>query len=59
MFSHPDVNTFFTSLRGQPNADIPNTIRDYMNANPQVKTDLTGIRQPLIDLRSRCEVTPE
>jgi hypothetical protein len=30
-----------------------------MNANPQVKTDLTGIRQPLIDLRSRCEVTPE
>lgn len=59
LFSHPDVNTFFTGLRGKPDGDIPNIVRDYMNANPQVKTDLTGIRQPLIDFRSRCEVAPE
>jgi hemophore-related protein len=26
-----------------------------MNANPQVHSELTGIRQPLTDLRARCE----
>ena len=59
LFGHPDVNAFFTSLHGKPDGEIPNTVRDYMNANPQVKTDLTGIRQPLIDFRSHCELAPE
>ena len=25
-----------------------------MNANPVVKAELTGIRQPLVDLKNRC-----
>ena len=29
-------------------------VQDYLNANPQVKAELTGIRQPLVDLKNRC-----
>jgi heme-binding protein len=55
LFIHPDVNNFFTSLRGQPNNDVPRLIEDYLNANPQVRAELTGIRRPLTDLRNRCQ----
>jgi hemophore-related protein len=55
LFSHPDVNNFFTSLRGQPNDEIRADVQNYMNANPQVEADITGIRQPLTDLRNRCQ----
>jgi hemophore-related protein len=58
LYSHPDVNNFFTSLRGHANEDVPNEIQNYLNANPQVRSDLTGIRQPLTDLRNRCELPP-
>ncbi|MBV9089373.1 MAG: heme-binding protein [Mycobacteriaceae bacterium] len=54
LFSHPDVNAFFTGLRGQPKSAIKDTVQNYLNANPQVKSDLQGIRQPLIDLKNRC-----
>lgn len=57
LFSHPDVNTFFTSLKGQPRSEISDDVQNYLNANPQVKTDLQGIRQPLVDFRSRCGVS--
>lgn len=55
LFSHPDVNAFFTSLHGLPQEEIRGDIQNYMNANPQVHSELTGIRQPLTDLRARCE----
>jgi heme-binding protein len=55
MFSHPDVNNFFTSLRGKPNQEIRGDVQNYMNANPQVQTDINGIRQPVTDLRNRCD----
>jgi heme-binding protein len=54
LFSHPDVNNFFTSLHGQPNDEIRADVQNYMNANPQVQSDINGIRQPLTDLRNRC-----
>ncbi len=56
LFSHPDVNDFFTSLRGQPNADIHDRVQTYMDAHPQVESEINGIRQPLTDLRSRCDL---
>ncbi|PXX09298.1 heme-binding protein [Mycolicibacterium moriokaense] len=56
LFSHPDVNDFFTSLRGQPNAEIHDRVQTYMDAHPQVESEITGIRQPLTDLRSRCDL---
>jgi hemophore-related protein len=58
MFSHPDVNNFFTGLRGLPNEEIRGDVQNYMNANPQVETDINGIRQPLTDLRNRCDYQP-
>jgi hemophore-related protein len=54
LFTHPDVNWFFTSLEGLPRDEVRGKVQDYLNANPQVKTDLTGIRQPLVDLKNRC-----
>ncbi|MCK0177144.1 MULTISPECIES: heme-binding protein [Mycobacteriaceae] len=54
LFTHPWVNDFFTSLEGQPRDQIRPQVEDYLNANPQVKAELTGIRQPLVDLKNRC-----
>ena len=54
LFTHPDVNYFFTSLEGLPREEIRTKVADYMNANPMTKADLTGIRQPLVDLKNRC-----
>ncbi|MDT5234118.1 MAG: heme-binding protein, partial [Mycobacterium sp.] len=56
LFTHPDVNWFFTSLEGQPRDQIRDDVRTYMDANPQTKADLTGIRQPLVNLSTRCKL---
>lgn len=56
LFAHPDVNDYFTSLKTQPQNGIPEQLQDYMTANPQVHTDLQGIRQPLTDMRNRCQL---
>jgi hemophore-related protein len=55
LWAHPDVNAFFTSLKGRNRTDIRDDVRNYLSANPQVKSDLDVIRQPLIDLRTRCQ----
>lgn len=54
LFSHPDVNWFFTSLEGLPRDEVRGKVQDYLNSNPQVKAELTGIRQPLVDIKNRC-----
>ena len=54
LFTHPDVNNFFTGLEGAPRDTVRAQVKDYMNANPQTKDDLTGIRQPLMDIKNRC-----
>jgi hemophore-related protein len=58
LFSHPDVNEFFTSLRGLPNTQIHDRVKTYMDAHPQVESEINGIRQPLTDLKSRCDYNP-
>jgi hemophore-related protein len=58
LFSHPDVNTFFTSLKGQPKSDIKDDVQNYLDANPVVKIELQNIRQPLIDMKDRCGGAP-
>jgi hemophore-related protein len=55
LFTHPDVNSFFTSLRGLPNEELRGRVQDYMNANRQVENEINGIRRPLTDLRNRCD----
>jgi hemophore-related protein len=58
LFSHPDVNNFFTGLRGLPNEEIHGDVQKYMNANPQVESEINGIRQPVTDLQNRCDYHP-
>ena len=54
LFSHPDVNYFFTSLEGKNRDEVRTEVDTYMNANPITKGELTGIRQPLVDIKNRC-----
>jgi heme-binding protein len=54
LFTHPDVNWFFTSLEGLPRDQVRKQVTDYLNQNPQTKAELTGIRQPLVDIKNRC-----
>ena len=54
LFAHPDVNWFFTSLEGLPRDEVRVRVQDYLNQNPVAKAELTGIRQPLVDLKNRC-----
>jgi hemophore-related protein len=58
LFTHPDVNWFFTSLEGLPRDQVRKKVADYLSNNPTVKADLTGIRQPLVDLKDRCGSAP-
>jgi heme-binding protein len=55
LFSHPDVNAFFTGLKGQDRDAQRSNTQNYLNANPQIQTDLQGLRQPLVDLKARCQ----
>jgi heme-binding protein len=54
LFSHQDVNYFFTSLEGKTRDEVRTEVDQYMGANPIIKGELTGIRQPLVDIKNRC-----
>ena len=54
--THPAVNDFFTSLKGQPKDQITRQVQTYLDANPGVRSDLQAIRQPSVDFRERCGV---
>jgi hemophore-related protein len=54
LFTHPDVNYFFTSLEGKTRDQVRTEVDKYMNTNPVVKGEMTGIRQPLVDIKNRC-----
>lgn len=53
-FTHPDANAFFSTLKGKPRDQVKQQVADYLNANPQTKSDLEGIRQPIQDMKARC-----
>lgn len=59
LFTHPDVNAFFTGLEGAPRDTIRTEVKQYLDYNPSVKADLQGIRQPLVDLKNRCGGNPD
>lgn len=54
LFTHPDVNAFFTGLEGTPRETLRDQIQQYLDANPQTKAEMSGIRQPLVYFRERC-----
>ena len=54
LFTHPDVNAFFTGMKDLPLDQKRDAASGYLDANPQVRADLQGIRQPAADFRNRC-----
>ena len=54
LFSHPDVNAFFTGLKGKSREEMATEIAAYADANPQVRDELRAVRQPAADFRDRC-----
>lgn len=59
LWSHPDVNDFFTSVQGLPSDQAFAQIRDYLTANPQTKAEMDAIQAPGDDLRARCNIPVE
>ncbi len=56
LFTHPDVNAFFSGLQGQSKAAVRDQTEAYLNANPDVRADIDAIRQPSRDFRDRCNL---
>lgn len=55
LFTHPDVNAFFTSLKGKSRDEMRTAVSDYLQANPQVRDEIKAVRQPAADFRARCD----
>ena len=56
LFTHPDVNNFFTGLQGLDKEDAFNQSQAYLDANPVIQDEMNAIRQPVDDLRARCNI---
>ena len=56
LFTHPDVNAFFTGLKGKTREEMRVDIDAYFAANPQVSDELRAVRQAAADFRARCDV---
>ena len=56
LFTHPDVNAFFTGLQGQPKQVVRDQTEEYLTANPDVRAELEAIRQPSREFRIRCNL---
>lgn len=57
LFTHPDVNVFFSGLQGLPKDQVRDQTQSYLDANPQIRADLDNIRQPSTDFRTRCNIS--
>jgi hemophore-related protein len=55
LFTHPDVNAFFTGLKGKSRDEMRTEIEAYGEANPQVRDELRAVRQAAADFRDRCD----
>ena len=54
LFTHPDVNNFFTGLKGKTREEMQTEIQAYADANPQVRDEIAAVRRPASDFRDRC-----
>jgi heme-binding protein len=54
LFTHPDVNNFFTGLKGKTRDEMRTEIEAYGQANPQVQGEVQAVRQAASDFRDRC-----
>lgn len=58
LFTHPQVNEFFTSLGDVPAEEKQGALKAYMDSNPQVTAELNAIQQPATDFENRCGIKP-
>jgi heme-binding protein len=58
LFTHPPVNDFFATLKGQSREEMQPQVQAYLDANPQVRAELQGIKQPAVDFLNRCNQQP-
>jgi len=54
LFTHPPVNEFFATIDGESREQIRPQVQEYLDANPQVRAELEGIKQPAVDFLARC-----
>ncbi|MCV7150819.1 heme-binding protein [Mycobacterium pyrenivorans] len=54
LFTHPPVNDFFATLEGQSREEMQPRVQEYLDANPQVRAELEGIKQPAVNFLDRC-----
>ncbi len=54
LFTHPDLNGFMSTLQGMSREQVGEHVTTYMEAHPQEDAEMTGIRQPLVDLKNHC-----
>jgi hemophore-related protein len=54
LFTHPDVNAFFTGLKGKSRDEMSAEIQTYLDQHPQVRDELRAVRQAAADFRDRC-----
>lgn len=59
LWTHPDVNAFFTGVQGLPQDQAFTKIKDYLTANPDTKAQMDAIQAPGDDLRARCGIPVE
>jgi len=58
LFTHPEVNAFYTSLKGMPRDQQRDALQTFLSDHPQEEAELRAIRQPALDFRDRCEIGP-
>lgn len=59
LWSHPEVNDFFTGVQGLPKDQAFAQTKDFLTANPQTKAEMDAIQAPADALRARCNIPVE
>lgn len=54
--THPAANEFFSSVQGLSKAEAISKTQAFLAANPQTQAEINAIRQPVMDLRTRCGI---
>ncbi len=54
LFTNPWINDFLSTLEPLNPEERTAALDAFLVANPQVKDDYQGIRQPVVDFRNRC-----
>ena len=58
LFSHPDLNAYMSTLQGLTRDETAAKTKAWLAQHPQEQAEMTGIRQPLMDLKERCAAPP-